>query len=248
MGNIHLYGGGDRERDRRAQQWREVRIKRFTEHQRCVGEWINFADIAEWCSREDSSILPNEQKRVAAFETLQRDLLAGEFEENGRSQVLFLHPAVAKARMTRSSLIEAAEYNYDGKHGRSYAAHCWIRREMAERWFQNHRLSLPPWFTPCVPREVPDVSATIPPQPASTITSPPKVEARNENRVRKRGPRSAKLERVKEAMRADIRERRQTANSLHAMLEKELETTYGVSRDTARKARNAVLSELSNPE
>jgi hypothetical protein len=45
-------------------------------------------------------------------------------------------------------------------------------------------------------------------------------------------------------MRGDIRDGQRTAESLRAMLEKELETTYGASRDTARKARTAVLSEF----
>jgi len=45
-------------------------------------------------------------------------------------------------------------------------------------------------------------------------------------------------------MRRDIREGRQTAATLNAMLEKNLVSSYGFSRDTARKARNAVLSEI----
>jgi DNA-binding GntR family transcriptional regulator len=53
-----------------------------------------------------------------------------------------------------------------------------------------------------------------------------------------------KLEQVKEAMERDIQEGRQTADSLRTMLEKNLAGTYGVSRDTARKARVTVLSEL----
>jgi hypothetical protein len=47
-------------------------------------------------------------------------------------------------------------------------------------------------------------------------------------------------------MRNDIRAGRYTATELEAMTEKELCRNYGgVSRDTGRKARNAVLSELS---
>jgi hypothetical protein len=71
-----------------ARIWRANRIERFTMRQRRLREWINFAEIADWCSREDGSIVPNEQKRRAAFDTLQNDLLSGEFEENGRSRVL----------------------------------------------------------------------------------------------------------------------------------------------------------------
>ena len=41
----------------------------------------------------------------------------------------------------------------------------------------------------------------------------------------------------------DIRRGRQSPNGLKNMLEKDLVASYGVSRDTARKARDAVLSE-----
>jgi DNA-binding GntR family transcriptional regulator len=42
----------------------------------------------------------------------------------------------------------------------------------------------------------------------------------------------------------DILQRRRTVSELTEMLEKDLSATYHVSRDTARKARNAVLSEF----
>jgi len=57
---IHLYGGGDRERDRRTRQWRIARIDRFTQRQRQMCEWINFAEIAEWCSKEDQGTSNND--------------------------------------------------------------------------------------------------------------------------------------------------------------------------------------------
>ena len=47
-------------------------------------------------------------------------------------------------------------------------------------------------------------------------------------------------------MRNDIQHGRYTVAQLENMLEKDLEANYGVSRDTARKARNAVLSELNS--
>ncbi|MFZ1951068.1 MAG: hypothetical protein WCA05_11500 [Pseudolabrys sp.] len=45
-------------------------------------------------------------------------------------------------------------------------------------------------------------------------------------------------------MRNDIHQGRYTVAQLRDMLEKNLATNYRVSRDTARKARNAVMSEL----
>jgi hypothetical protein len=61
--------------------------------------------------------------------------------------------------------------------------------------------------------------------------------------ARRPGPRPKKLEAVKAAMRKDIAEGRRTREGLRDALEKELEDYYHVSRDTARKAREAVLSE-----
>jgi DNA-binding GntR family transcriptional regulator len=45
-------------------------------------------------------------------------------------------------------------------------------------------------------------------------------------------------------MRDDIQQGRRTVAELKSMLEKHLVGTYGFSRDTVRKARNAVLSEF----
>ena len=63
---------------------------------------------------------------------------------------------------------------------------------------------------------------------------------------RRRGARPQKFEQTKDAMRNDIQQGRLTVAQLENMLEKNLATNYGVSRDTARKARNAVLSELNS--
>lgn len=62
--------------------------------------------------------------------------------------------------------------------------------------------------------------------------------------ARRRGPPPKKLERVKEAMRNDIGQRQLSLAELDGMLEKTLAQRYGVSRDTARKARMAVVSEF----
>jgi DNA-binding GntR family transcriptional regulator len=47
-------------------------------------------------------------------------------------------------------------------------------------------------------------------------------------------------------MRNDIQQGRHTVAELENMLEKNLAAQYGVSRDTVRKARRAVLSELNS--
>jgi DNA-binding GntR family transcriptional regulator len=49
-------------------------------------------------------------------------------------------------------------------------------------------------------------------------------------------------------MRNDVQGGRLSVAQLENMLEKDLEARYGVSRDTARKARVAVLSELNSQQ
>jgi DNA-binding GntR family transcriptional regulator len=49
-------------------------------------------------------------------------------------------------------------------------------------------------------------------------------------------------------MRSDLQQKRHTVAQLENMLEKDLSANYGVSRDTARKARKAVLLELNSQQ
>jgi hypothetical protein len=62
--------------------------------------------------------------------------------------------------------------------------------------------------------------------------------------ARRRGVRPQKFEQVCNAMRDDLREGRLTLAQLSDTLEKILADDYDVSRDTARRARNAVLAEF----
>jgi hypothetical protein len=76
--------------------------------------------------------------------------LAGKFEKDGRSQVLFLSPGVSKdRRMTRKRLQVAIDNNYDNERGRSYLRLCWLPRNLFERWCAwHHLLKLLPRFQP----------------------------------------------------------------------------------------------------
>jgi hypothetical protein len=138
------------ERSRKARAWDEDRIRCFWEDQQRKREWINFAEIAEWFS-ELGGFGPNETEREKAYRMLEDDLLAGVFEEAGHSQVLFTHPQVSLAdeKMTRQWLKDAIDHNFDNEHGRSYLKHCWLPRNLFERWCARHHLpKSPPRFQP----------------------------------------------------------------------------------------------------
>jgi hypothetical protein len=137
-------------RTKQTQQWRSARMERFAQTQLRKREWLNFEEIAELCSELNGSGVPNEAARENACRNLERDLRSGDFEENGRSRVLYLHPSTVRTRMTREWLQDAIQYNYDGQQGRSqYLPWCWIPRGMYECWAPKHSLpSSPPRFRP----------------------------------------------------------------------------------------------------
>ena len=123
---------------RKAARWDEERIRRFQEEQRRKREWISFAEIAEWLGEN-------------AYNMLERDLLADNFVERGRSRVRFVFPGVSwpHGKMTSKWLQDAIDNNYDNEHGRSYLRHCWFPRRLFERWRAWHHLpESPPRFEP----------------------------------------------------------------------------------------------------
>jgi hypothetical protein len=126
---------------RDARKRRAAQIERFTDRQRWRRDWISFIEIADWFSCESRSIRADETKRADALNALEKDLLAGYFEEHDRSRVLFLPPDMRRARLTRDELREVIKHNLDGCHGRSqYLLNCWLPRTMVERFFARRQL------------------------------------------------------------------------------------------------------------
>jgi hypothetical protein len=78
-----------------------------------------------------------------------------------------------------------------------------------------------------------------------TPSTPSTILARPGMCPRKRGPKPVRLEKTRAAMRFKLKADSTYREELEKAREKELAATYGVSRDTARKARKAVLSEFA---
>ena len=133
---------------REAAQWDEERIRRFEEEQRRKREWISFVEIAEWYSGLEVPTNPKKAAAAAeqAYRMLQTDLLAGLFEERGRSRVLFRFPGVdfTHGKMTRQRLQGAIDNDPDGEHVRLLLSHCWLPRDLFERWCARHHLPKSP--------------------------------------------------------------------------------------------------------
>ena len=123
---------------------REDRIRRFTESQRHRRDWINFAEIAEWCSELSGSVVSDEDARASAYDKLHADLMAGDFEERGKTRVLFLHPWTPMAKMTRDRARDFIELASPETLRSEYWDHCWIPRSLFHRWLAKHNLPTSP--------------------------------------------------------------------------------------------------------
>ena len=147
----------DEERQRqlraRGRQRRAQRIAHFAEEQRKSRDWISFREIADWCARRESKFVPDEADRLGAYDLLRDDLLTGEFQEEGKSHVLYLHPDLTvpmttetvprqARRMTPETLRAAIEMHPPGIIRSEYLECLWIPYRSLNRWLVKH--DLPP--------------------------------------------------------------------------------------------------------
>jgi hypothetical protein len=119
-----------------------------------------------------------------------------------------------------------------------------VMKEAALDFAHRHALPPPSWWSDVV------AASTKPADhlPPDNVDKTPNAVSENPASLkRRRGAKPTKLERVKEAMKSDIRQGRRTVAELSKMREKDLAAEYDVSRDTVRKARNAVSKLVKNP-
>jgi hypothetical protein len=117
--------------------------------------------------------------------------------------------------------------------------HVVVMKEAVLDFASRHALPPPSWWSDDT--SVPSDAGVTTKGPCSIGASPLPAPTQS---ARRRGRTPRKLDRVKEKMRENIRLGLQTPEGLRGILEKNLATEYSVSRDTARKARNTVLSEM----
>jgi hypothetical protein len=194
------------ERARKGREWDEDRIRRFSEDQQRKREWINFAEIAKWFLELGGFAKPEKAAALVerAYKMLADDLLAGVFEEGGRSQVLFTCPGVTlrDGKMTRQWLKDAIDKNLDGERGQFYLMHCWLPQKLFKRWCARHHLpKSPPRFQPrqeSPPRVSPEGAerSPDPPMPAAMLLSQPDKGGR---------PPAADWEALKQVLAEEIR-------------------------------------------
>jgi Bacterial regulatory proteins, gntR family len=118
-----------------------------------------------------------------------------------------------------------------------------VMKEAALTFAQSHNLPSPSWWqngTVDLPMTAPDdMIGTAALSSGTTLQNPA-----NQALPRRRARAPKKFEQTKQAMRHDILQGRLTTTELDTMLEREISEKYSVSRDTARKARDAALAEF----
>jgi hypothetical protein len=122
----------------------------------------------------------------------------------------------------------------------SISHHILVMKEAVLDFATRHELPLPSWWTDGTSSST---GASETSKGAHSIAACPAPMPSHVARARGRRPK--KRDQVKEAMSEAIRQGRLTVVALRNKPEKDLAAEHGVSRDTARKARDAVLLAMS---
>jgi hypothetical protein len=221
-------------------------------------EWATVAQLTQsWAVQLDKEHF--EQEEADLIQTICEDMVNGRFDDvgpvrdGGRLGLRFIiegkGPGFIKGHELRPLLIWSPAVPW-------VLNRIVVMKEAALDFARRRQLD-PPWWW----RDDPDlptgaIAASKGLEPASANGHPESPSATTHSGSTpdsapagsmpgRGGRRPRKRNQVKAAMNEDLEQGRLTASALKNMLEKNLAEKYGVSRETARKARNEVLSEMA---
>lgn len=134
-------------------QARTRQILRFRECQQRRRHWLALWDIADWiASDRGTTDRRDEQLRAQGYNDLLSAILAGEFDQHGRTCVLYLAPDPGKLRLTVELLREMRDF-YAGATtiNDQVLSRCWVPRALAQQWFDRLAVAWPRRFDPIIP-------------------------------------------------------------------------------------------------
>jgi hypothetical protein len=143
---------------RRRSASRRKSIARFAERQRIKKRWIALIDLIAWCAQSTTAASNDEEARArdVAYRRLAESILRGEFEQSGRSKVLYLDTLVTsdgaspRCRLTREQFeiaFAAASLPL------TVLNCCWLPSDIARQWLEAHGYRRAPHFEPAPGRE-----------------------------------------------------------------------------------------------
>jgi len=218
-------------------------------------EWVTVAQLTRgWAVQLDQEHF--EQVEADLIQTVCEDMVNGRFDDvgpvrdGGRLGLRFIvegkGPGFIKGHELRPLLIWRPAVPW-------VLNRIVIMKEAALDFARRRQLDPPSWWRddPNLPTGTIGASSSAaghPESPSATAHSgstPNSAPAASTPMPGRGGRRPRKRNRVKAAMNEDLEQGRLTEAALKNMLEKNLAAKYGVSRETARKARDEVLSEMA---
>jgi hypothetical protein len=131
----------------------ECRIAEWVARQQVSYDWVNFAEIADWCAREPGGVRRDEDRRAQAFRDLSRSVTAGEFSRAGRWCVV--RPpegATPLSEPLRLRVTLAWLRKWPAFHGGMTIpdrelARWWVPRDLCAAWFERRQIAPLPWLS-----------------------------------------------------------------------------------------------------
>jgi hypothetical protein len=154
------WGYWERQRRYAREAWRREWIDGFAEEQRRIRRWISFVEIVDVCARAagPASTAEEDDLRSLTYRRLVESISRGEFEKDGKSQVLILFPdlqaSIPPYRLTHEyfqAIVETydmTDFTTDSGLVRDHLWFCWVPRDLCQAWFERHLLPWPSAFNP----------------------------------------------------------------------------------------------------
>jgi hypothetical protein len=226
----------------RAQPARALRIARLCERMRASGQWISADTVAGSCLPAPGKVGVAERRGLYedACRSVFDELLAGTFV------TAQLRPHIINEASASRLLPEHAQFIqgtwWDGERDyadcpvlpagylQRYLPRVWLPARLVRKWFEQHGLP------------VPDALAGRAPSRHKQASNGARQREPGITSGRPRGPRPTKREQIAAQMTADFAS---ASNELDREKEESLANRYGVSRDTARRARKIAMDRLT---
>jgi hypothetical protein len=158
-------------------QWR---LAEWKKRQQRVGEWVSFADIADWCARKPGSVGRDEDLRVQAGSDLLQAVEGGEFNRAGRLCVAYIPPWHSVCREPIRFRLDIGQVRWPIRV--NDLAYFWAPRDLCARWFAARPDMAP---MPGLMTTAPQAPRTVAAAPAAASPAAPPLKKAGSSTLQK---------------------------------------------------------------
>jgi hypothetical protein len=127
---------------------RGKRIERFAQRQERVRKFVRLSELIDYHATGERGVKIDEEIRYEAYKSFIESILSGYFEhragEKTKAKILFLSEQSPPIRLGAEQVAVLRPAYEDGIIFTHYLQNCWLPFEIALRWCEDKKMTLPP--------------------------------------------------------------------------------------------------------